>query len=235
MESVVVMGTKIPVFIPFRSDHGKRAENWLYIEAFVWDRIDWTEIVMGESPDGPFNISAARNDAAAKIDWDVAIFADADSFVRTHELETAVAEAQLTRQVILPHSRWVNVDQDEMVQFMMKEYLPYNPERTIVPGTKSSVLVIPREAYDAVNGYDERFRGWGWEDTAFHLAVERLYKPFIQFEGNVWHLEHERPDADINRGFDENAIRNRQHFQNYKRARTDTELRKLISGNRASI
>lgn len=230
------MATKVPVFVPYRSDNGTRAENWTYIQSCQWDLISWADIHLGESPEGPFNISAARNDAARKVEnWDVAVFADADSFVDHYDLETAIAVARKTKQVVLPHSRWVNVRQDEVHQLLVEGYLTFDPKRTVVGGTKGSLYVIPREAYEAVNGFDERFRGWGWEDTAFHLTVETLYKPIIQFEGNLWHLEHERPDADTNRGTNEDAIRNRQHYNSYKRARSGTELQKLINGNRVKL
>ena len=38
----------------------------------------------------------------------------------------------------------------------------------------SSVVVIPRPLYDDIGGFDEGFRGWGLEDTAFAIAVETL-------------------------------------------------------------
>lgn len=226
------MVTKIPVLVPYRSDGGAREENWTYIYGLQWDLLQWADVHLGESPEGPFNVSAARNDAARKAgDWDVAVFADADSFVDAHTLESAIALARKTKQVVLPHSRWVNVRQDEVHDFMVERYLTFDPKRTVVGGTKGSLYVIPREAYDTVNGFDERFQGWGWEDTAFHLAVETLYKPIIQFEGNLWHLEHDRPDEDVNRGSNPNAIANRNHYQTYKRARTVREMQRVISGN----
>lgn len=229
------MVTKIPVFVPYRSDSGARAMNWVYANALLWDNLDWATVHLGESPDGPFNISAARNDAASKADWDVAIFADADSIVPAETLDAAVAEARVSQQPVIPHSRWVNVQKDEVQDLLTKGWIPFNPKRTVVSGTKGSVIVLPRAAYDAVNGFDERFQGWGWEDTAFYHAVTHLYSPVIQFEGNVLHLDHERPKEDTHRGTDENAIRNRQHYRKYQQARNETELRKLINGNRVTL
>lgn len=232
------MGTDtIPVLVPYRSDNGAREENWDLIRFFQWEYLRWAKIYLGESPEGPFNISAARNHASAQAgDWDIAIFADADSFVDADTLETAVEVVRRTRQVVIPHSRWVNVEYNERVEFMRQRWLPFNPKRTIYGGTKGSLYVVPREAYEAVNGFDERFRGWGWEDTAFHMAVTELYKPIIQFEGNLWHLEHERPDADINRGSNPEAIANSNHYRNlYKRAQNATQLKRVIAKNRVTL
>lgn len=223
------MATNIPVFVPFRAEpDSPRWNNWKRVEPH-WKGYS---VVLGPSPEGPFNISAARNAAAASVKWDIAIFADADSIVPHDQLKAGIAVAKKTRQAVLPHSRWVNVDPHEHDTLFSEGYVPFRPGRTVHGGTKSSIVIIPREAYEAVNGYDERFAGWGWEDTAFHQAVTALYKPFIQFEGNLWHLDHPRPAADVNRGLDEDAIRNRMHFRNYQQVRNDTELRKLVSKNR---
>lgn len=226
------MVTNVPVFVPFQADEGSdRWNNWQKVEQH-WHGYD---VFVGQSPAGPFNISAARNNAASRLDWDLAIFADADTIVPRAQLEAGIRAAEKTRQVVLPHSRWVNVEPHEQGKLFFEGYVEFNKNRTIYSGTKSSILIVPREAYEAVNGYDERFQGWGWEDTAFFLAIEHLYAPTLRFEGNVWHLDHVRPNADLNRGTDENAIRNRQHYRKYQQARNESELRTLISGNRVTL
>jgi len=228
------MGIEVPVFVPFRASEGTdRFENWERVRSIAWGT-DFP-VFMGKSPDGPFNISAARNDAASRVNWDLAIFADADSYVPRSQIIAGIQVAEKTRKMVIPHSRWVNIEPHEYSQFLFEGWVEHRKDRVIHNGTKSSVVIIPREVYDEVNGFDERFQGWGWEDTAFYHAVTHLYGSVVHFEGNVWHFDHERPNADVNRGTDPHAIANRNHFNRYKHARNETELRKLIIGNRVTI
>jgi hypothetical protein len=49
---------------------------------------------------------------------------------------------------------------------------------------------MPREAFEAVGGWDERFRGWGGEDHSAMRAVDTLYGPHKTLPGQVLHLWH---------------------------------------------
>ena len=55
----------------------------------------------------------------------------------------------------------------------------------------SRVVCIPRRLYDDIGGFDEGFRGWGLEDTAFAIAVETLTGESLpHLPGDAWHLDH---------------------------------------------
>jgi hypothetical protein len=58
---------------------------------------------------------------------------------------------------------------------------------------------VPRTVWDTVGGFDELFRGWGMEDTAFALAATTLVGPLVHMEGECWHLWHpSAPEGHIN-------------------------------------
>jgi predicted glycosyltransferase involved in capsule biosynthesis len=71
--------------------------------------------------------------------------------------------------------------------------------------SQAGVLVMPREAYEAVEGYDERFKIWGYEDNAFAEKLNKKWCPALRTSGDVVHLWHARgldfdhPDIDVNR------------------------------------
>jgi len=56
---------------------------------------------------------------------------------------------------------------------------------------RGGLLVVSRAAWDRVGGYDERFIGWGHEDSDLHtrLLAEAHWD---RIEGQAWHLWHPR-------------------------------------------
>ena len=228
------MGAPTPVLVPRRLDNGPRDEIWKRLQLDVWDKPYWNVVEGFDDAPTPFNRSAALNRAAELAgDWDIAIIADADSVVPEARLNDAIEIAQLNQKLVIPHSRWVNVEVDEAAKFIAGYALLWKKDRIKYNTTVSSVLVVPRTVWDAVNGFDERFVGWGWEDTAFMHAVDVITGGHIRLEGDVYHLDHERPHADVNRTLDSGYIANTNHYRNmYKRANDPTQLRRVILKNR---
>jgi len=52
------------------------------------------------------------------------------------------------------------------------------------------VQLCPREAFDALGGWDERFCGWGGEDHAMMRAMDTVYWPHKTLPGSVLHIWH---------------------------------------------
>ncbi len=222
---------KHPILVPRRSDgEGPRDLIWSNLRSRVWG---FAAVYEGhDDSDQPFNRSLAINTAAKNAGgWDVAVIADADSFVPDIQLEAAISLAEETGRLVIPHSRWVNVEFDEVSSFLNTGHLLYDKKRTIYGSTVSSVLVVPRKVWETVNGFDQRFRGWGWEDVAFMEAVTVLAGGPVRLEGSVYHLAHDRPEADTNRQLDAGYISNTNRWRQYKLAKTPGEIRKLIAGN----
>jgi hypothetical protein len=67
------------------------------------------------------------------------------------------------------------------------------------PISWSCCFVVPRAVWDAIGGFDERFKGWGWEDMAFQSVVCGLYG-HERLDGDIWHLWHPRAEERIRRG-----------------------------------
>lgn len=64
-----------------------------------------------------------------------------------------------------------------------------SPRQRQLPG--GGLLVVHRRAWDAVGGYDERFVGWGHEDSALHTTL-LAEAHWDRIEGQAWHLYHAR-------------------------------------------
>ena len=155
-----------------------------------------TSVTLGDTQSRRFSRTGARNAAAEGAgDWDVLVMADADCVVQGEVLEHAVELAHRTRKVILPHDRFMELTQ-EGTQLALAEYeiarwqhdwcqlAEYERKRP------SGVIVFPRKAWELVGGYDERFKGWGFEDTAMLWNIEDLAYGWERLSGRIWHLWH---------------------------------------------
>jgi hypothetical protein len=58
---------------------------------------------------------------------------------------------------------------------------------------------MPRAVFDDLGGFDERFKGWGFEDMAFQSAICGLYG-YERIPGDVVHLWHPRSEERITPG-----------------------------------
>jgi len=114
-----------------------------------WVRAEHPDAIVVEAGDRPaFNNAEARNIGAGAATSPWLLFIDAD---------VIVAPDALARTPI-------GLTADTFVLF--------EPRKTSLSGT----VIVSREAYDAIGGYDEAFEGWGTEDRDF---VERLWaKPY---------------------------------------------------------
>jgi hypothetical protein len=161
--------------------------------------------------DGPFNRSAAINTAARLADeagrWDVGIVIDADIFLRVSQVRAAIKSAA-TGKVTWAHRRWRGFHEDHTKRVVTKaidfgpeidrEDMDIYVERTN-PRSWSCFIAIPREVWDQMGGFDERFVGWGYEDMAFKSLVTSLY-PWGLVDGDVYHLWHPRSEERIEKG-----------------------------------
>lgn len=222
----------IPVLVPRRADHGHRDALWARIRDHVW--ADANVIEGHHDDDTPFNRSAALNTAADLAgNWDMAVIADADSLVHPTQLHAAVHAARTTGRVVIAHSRWVNVDLEEHDTFLNHGVLKHRDDRTFYEHTVSSMLVVPRPVWDAVNGFDAaHFRGWGVEDRAFMRAVKVISGDPVRLHGDVYHLAHDRPAEDTNRHQSETFLANRGRYREYIAAGTPEAMKELVAANR---
>lgn len=194
------------ILVPRRDDGGWRDRLWLYArKRLVEDFPDWP-IFEGHHDDGPFNRAAAIN-AAAKLagdDWEVAYITDSDTVAPPVALQVGAQLALDTGFMVNCHD----------LRVMMNE----RATRRIVTGTAdanadwrksswveriwyespSSGVMVSRELFERVGGFDEKFVGWGHEDSAFRYACETVTGgPMLRVAMDTYHLWHpESPEVD---------------------------------------
>lgn len=189
---------RVVILVPWRTDGGHRERLWGIAQA-RWRALfpEWP-IIEGASPDGPWNRAAAVNRAAREAgDWDIALIVDADVMLARPQVVAAVETAQRTGKVTWAHREWVELTRDA-TEGLIRDGAPLAPEldfdpddvRKRNPISWSCCMAVPRAVWDALGGMDERFVGWGGEDTAFAAAVQGLHG-YERIEGPVWNLWHD--------------------------------------------
>ncbi len=185
---------KTVILVPWRPGKNLRDLAWKFTREW-WAQLG-VPIVPGDTP-GPFNRSAARNAAArAAGAWDMAVLCDADTIVRDFTVvRQAIAHAASTGRMVLPHNRTIRMSRTSTL-YTLSGRPRWEVER-VVHNSPLGVMVVPRQAWDTVGGFDERLTGWGGEDSAFLYAARTLVG-LDRLPGEIWHLWHP-PDSTRNR------------------------------------
>ena len=183
------------LLVPRRAGEPYRDASW------HWNRARWEEllgsdcsIVEGEHDDGgPFNRSAAINAAArAAGDWTVALIVDGDAFVSSRQAIAAINAAARTGELVLGYELYKKLNRSGSEKIMSGYAGSWEAfVTTTLTDSCSSAVAVRRDLWDAVDGFDEGFVGWGWEDVAFVIACTG-YAGRRRIPGDLWHLWHPR-------------------------------------------
>lgn len=218
--------------VPWRADGGHRERLWDWCGTH-WSRsLPDIPIVQGNSPDGPFNRSAAINDAA-RGEWDVGVVLDADVIADPAQVRQAMRIASDTGRVTLPYTLFVGLNASMTTKILAGR--GQGVSRSWDRGARfrstiheSSIVCIPRTLWDEVGGFDERFVGWGQEDVAFIQACRILGGEIERVPGVVYHLWHPKSPERHTRRVE--YVKNQELGQRYRMATTREAMRELLEG-----
>lgn len=184
---------KVAVLIPYRPGDQYRENAFRFVRDW-WDQFGYP-VHVAAGPEGLFNRSAARNEAARSASWDVGIFADADT-IGEPELIPKAVEAAAAGKLAYPFTQFEGlsaVGTRNLINGAGR--LQVIKRKRLSPG---GILAVHRDLYELVGGYDEAFQGWGYEDLAFVYAVGTFAETHRE-PGTITHLWHpnapEKPAA----------------------------------------
>ena len=153
------------VLIPWRPTTPDRITAFDRLWRTQWEPLG-LPIYLGDSGHAKFHRAASRNAAAvAAGDWDVALFADADVRLVERNIRDALDKAPVYKRLVFPHDRYKSLDRNDRTK-----------QESTAP-TNGGAFAISREAGELVQGYDERFAGWGSEDAALRCATVEFRRP----------------------------------------------------------
>jgi hypothetical protein len=207
-------GQGISILIPFRAnvDQIQRLRNVVWLKRYWKAQLPGAEIIIGKDPQvegSPFSKSVAVNDAASKASGDILVIVDADGYISADSVLYCAKEIREARKRgrklwFVPYRKFFRLTEaasNALLQSHPKDPLKFPeplPQDFILGDTDPTVghwygamiQICPREAFDAVGGWDERFRGWGGEDHAAMRAMDTLYGLHMTLPGHVLHVWH---------------------------------------------
>ena len=207
---VTLRGDGISLLVPFRSDNGRRAETWNWLERYWAHELPGAELVIGTDNHPAFSKTSAVNQAAAKANGDIFVILDADCYISG---DVVLNCAQNIRsEKARGHALWympyrnfyrltdtasrvvLNSDPTLPPRFFAAAPAAIHTQNQLgsVNGHHFGALIqlMPREAFEITGGMDTRFYGWGGEDVAFMHAVDTLYVKHKTSDNGVIHLWH---------------------------------------------
>ena len=198
---------KAALLVPFRPDGGQREAIWMWMRQ-RWERHfpDVPILLHDGGRSKLFNRARAVNRAAALApeDTEVFIIADTDVWVAPKAVRLAV---ETVVDYKMPWTQTLKINQRKTSELLTidpnKVELTQSSIRNFVEwrgqGYFGGLIVVSKAAFEAVGGMDERFKGWGFEDTAFVYAMDEVVGR-KRFNGDrlpyvMMHFWHEKQEG----------------------------------------
>ncbi|QIL74368.1 hypothetical protein G7048_25320 (plasmid) [Diaphorobacter sp. HDW4B] len=156
-----------------------------------------------------FNRSWGFNVGTRMTQSKVMVFTDADLIVRG-QLRPMIDACEHQYPVVKPYEsvRDLSETESETLHQGHWDHVPApRPEalreKLMIPG---GMFAIRRDAFFHIGGWDERFVGWGGEDNALAIKLERARIQASVIPGMALHLWHARADAQMDQQLYQNNL-----------------------------
>lgn len=232
------MKPEVSILIPWLPEP-TRIDGWRYVRnTLIARHPDW-EVLSVANP-GRWSKAAAINHAVEQSTADILIIHDADVICHPKALAKAVELISEGWAWCSPLNRLNRLDRETSLEIMRGELDPSDGlpgrkyQEIFTPGC--GAVVLPRDAWEKVNGWDERFQEWGGEDYAIGCALDTLWGEHCELDAPAWHLWHTPAETSCY-GHSDEATCGCERFMSrvelYSDARFDsTKMERLVAGNR---
>lgn len=187
---------KVSLIIPFASEDERRIRIFEWVLG-RWRSLfpDWEIFVGWDNPDD-FNRSTARNLALLQAaESDVIVVSDADTACNVDQINVAIDLVVNDKAPwVIAHTDYYSLTQrytDRLLETRCVSELsrPYESNWVMHSRSEAGVLVIPSHPLVL---WDSRFNGWGFEDNAWAVEMNRKVGQYKRTRGDMLHLWHER-------------------------------------------
>lgn len=153
----------------------------------------------------PYNRSWAFNVGARYASSERLVFGDCDLIMNPDDFFKSLKELE-NYDTVSPYNKVIDLTQQEFnlsFEMMGKIERPYrgqNDNQKI--NFSGGIVMFNRDAFFKTGGYPEEFVGWGGEDNAMTLKIEKLLK-YKEMDFRVYHLFH-YPETPIKQYYENN-------------------------------
>ncbi len=207
-------GPEISLLIPWANPDRERSRSFAWLRRYWRHELPNAEVVVGQGWGRPFSKTSAFNDAARRSSGRVLVLIDADAYLPGSALRHAARRIlddleadEPLHTWFIPYRRLYRLSEGTSERVLESDpHEPWRPPDPCPPEMLETgrdmagygrrygamVMVIPREAWEAIGGFDERFRGWGGEDASTLRALDTLWGKHKSIDGAVYHLWHQK-------------------------------------------
>lgn len=166
------------------------------------------KIYFSDSVGERFNVSEARNRGciqAIEDGFKNLVIMDADTIFSRDSVLEAIKEVSTKHVIsyIYTHSVEANERTSHLLSIGAMEPQELELIHSLIPNHVGSGWAMSSEMFWQMNGWDENFKGWGWEDTAFQKAYELLFNSEMSRAPGtcyrLWHPERDPSHLEPNR------------------------------------
>lgn len=231
----------ISIIIPYKKDkeYQGRIFGWnvrRYEEIvcpYLKDRDCDFELILEEDTHNIFYKTRILNRAVNKANKEILLFADMDMVFDPEILMKGIEAASKHKGIIHLGKylhRLTRKKTEEILMGNVDVEISITEEDSELTSSimPAGLVVLLKESFYKVNEMDERFYGWGAEDSAFNCAMVAIVEQSVRIEGDVYHLWHPREkQQSIAQGHFE---RNRRLYRRYARLIKDKKnMLKLVN------
>jgi hypothetical protein len=220
---------KLGIVIPLRLSP-ERERPFSYVYNWLINEFVDIPIYVSNSVGEIFNVSEARNRGcldAINDGVDILMVIDADTFiVNKAEVDKAF---ELAKAGIASMTKgYVRLSEQETEDIIAGGEIKDDGYREVVlKNTPGGMWVLPVEVFKTMNGWDERFVGWGWEDNSLLRAYKALYgKKIHRINTIALSFYHSQRNFTV-----DSYLKNEEKYLKYKKILSRKEMLEKVSGN----
>lgn len=182
---------RVAVVIPWRPTES-RIPLKEYVESWYHTNLPDADVLFIDSGHTYFNRSASRNKGSAlSLDYDVIVHNDADTVPSLEPLLSGIEKTYKTGFFSNPYSSYRMLDFENTQKVINQEILIGDAEYNEIPGACSGIVITTPKTFYEINGYDENFKEWGYEDIAIAIAHATILEAgFHIIPGVVYAMSH---------------------------------------------